>query len=98
DITERKLAEKRLAAEHAVTRILMESATVAEAAPKILQAICECLEWQLGVLWRVDRDADVLRCVEIWHPASAHLSAFAGASRLHAFPRGGSLPGNVWAS
>src|SRR5438093_4299669 len=98
DITERKLAEKRLAAEHAVTRILMESATVAEAAPRILQAICECMEWQMGILWRVDRDAEVLRCVDIWHQVSANLAEFADTSRLHAFPRGGSLPGEVWVS
>ncbi len=48
DITERKKAEQRLAAQHAVTCILAESATLGAAAPRILRALCECLRWEFG--------------------------------------------------
>ena len=37
EITQRKLFEQRQAMEHAVTRLLAESETVAEAMPKIIQ-------------------------------------------------------------
>src|SRR5262249_50939017 len=42
DITERKRAEQRLMAQHTVTQTLAEAATLEEATPKILQAVCEC--------------------------------------------------------
>src|SRR5204863_8328011 len=62
DITERKLAERRMLAEHAVTRVLYESADMQQAAPRILQVICESLDWDTGAVWMVDRQTGVLRC------------------------------------
>jgi len=41
DITERKRAEQRLAAQYAVTRVLAETTTLHEAIPSMLQAICD---------------------------------------------------------
>ena len=70
DITERKRAEQRLIAQHSVTQILAEAATIEEATPKILQALCECLGWDLGALWRIDREAGVLRCAQMWRKPS----------------------------
>lgn len=65
DITERKLVERRLAAQHAVTRVLAEAATLAEATPILLRAVCEGLGWVLGALWYVDRTHDELHCVGV---------------------------------
>ena len=56
DISERKQAESRLNAQYDITRILSESASMAEAAPKILQSICSCLDWQYGEIWQVDQE------------------------------------------
>src|SRR6267143_4039091 len=50
---ERKRVERRLAAQHAVTSVLAESATLNDATPRILQAVCESLEWEMGALWKV---------------------------------------------
>ena len=66
DITERKRAERRLLAQHTVTRILAEAETLEAAAPDILQAMCAALPWDRGALWRVDRQAGALRCVAVW--------------------------------
>ncbi len=41
DISVRKREESHLAAQYAVTRARAESATIAEAAPRILQAVCD---------------------------------------------------------
>ncbi|HEX8422075.1 MAG TPA: PAS domain S-box protein, partial [Pyrinomonadaceae bacterium] len=49
DITERKRAARRLAAQHGVTRVLAEAASVREAASKILETVCENLRWEMGV-------------------------------------------------
>lgn len=98
DITERKRAGQRLAAQYTVTRILAEAATLSDAAPRILQAICESLGWELGILWSVDRDAHVLRCVETWHMPSIGVAEFEAISRQRAFAPGVGLPGRIWAS
>jgi PAS domain S-box-containing protein len=90
--------KQNLIAQYAVTRALAESASLDEATPKILQAVCESLGWQFGALWVVDRDADVLRSVESWRNSSVELAEFEKLSQQPAFKRGEGLPGIVWAS
>lgn len=98
DMTARKLAERCLAAEHAVTRILAEAAEIINAAPGMMQAICESLGWDVGVVWTVDGQANVLRCIDVWHAPTVEAPAFAQASRQGAFALGVGLPGRVWRS
>ena len=74
DITERKQAEQRLVAQHTVTQILAQAATLQEATAKILRAVCECLVWDVGALWSLDKEAGVLRCVEVWHKESIEVA------------------------
>ncbi len=54
DITQDERLEKRQIAQHNVTRIISESANLAEATPKILQDICEYLGWDVGELWMIE--------------------------------------------
>jgi len=96
DITERKRAEHRLLAQHTVTQILAEAATLEEATPKILQAVCESLLWDVGTLWRTDREAGMLRFVEVWHKESLKIPEFEAACRETTFVPGIELPGRVW--
>src|SRR6266568_9582483 len=67
DVTDRKRARSRLAADHAVTHVLAESPTLEAAAPRILQEICESLKWDMGAMWKADEEAGALRCVDLWH-------------------------------
>jgi two-component system sensor histidine kinase/response regulator len=98
DISGRKRAERRLAAQHAATRILAESGTLREAATSLLQVMCEGLGWDVGALWTVDEAADVLRCVEFWQRPEHAVTGFARATRQSQFPPGVGLPGRVWAN
>ena len=98
DITERKQAEQRLVAQHTVTQILAQAATLQEATPKILQAVCECLVWDVGALWSLDKEAGVLRCVEVWHKESIEVPEFEATSHETTFIPGIGLPGRVWFS
>ena len=98
DVTERKRAEERLRVQHTVAQILAEAATIEEATPRILLAIGECLGWDVGALWRVDREAEALRCVELWHEASIEVPEFERVSREFTFGPGLGLPGRVWSS
>src|SRR5882724_4638644 len=98
EVIERKRAEQRLMAQHTVTQILAEAATLEDVTPKLLQAVCEYLLWDLGALWSVDRQAGVLRCVEVWHKASVEVPQFEAISRASTFMSGIGLPGRVWSS
>jgi PAS domain S-box-containing protein len=98
DVTERRHAEQRLLVQHSVARILAEAATVEEATPKILQAVCECIGWHIGVFWRVDREAGVLRYAGMWRKPSVEAAQFEALTRASTFSPGSGLPGRVWES
>ena len=98
DITERKRAEQRFVLQHTVTRRLAVAAALEEVTPRILQTVCEFLQWELGALWSLDREAGVLRCVEVWHKESVKVQQFEVACRQSNFMPGIGLPGRVWSS
>ncbi len=96
DITGRQAQERRRAARLALTQSLAESPTVADAAPRIIRAICENLGWEVGAFWLVDRGEDVLRCIDTWRIPTARTAEFEASSRGRTFARGVGLPGRVW--
>jgi len=96
DVTERKRQEARLACQYAITRALAEAPTLASATPRILQAICESLNWSVGAVWRVDQNENLLRFVESWHIPSARVEEFDRSTHSQTFPPGVGLPGRVW--
>ena len=98
DITNRKRRRQRLAAEHDVARVLAESRSIVEAAPRLMQAIAGNLDWEVGNIWIVDRVADLLRCVEFWNAPGFAAPEFEAACRRTTFARGVGLPGRVWES
>ena len=96
DVTDRKQAELRLAAQYAVARILAEATSLEDAAPGILEGICESLGWPLGILWSVDRGSEVLRFVGAWGDPALAAGEFVDLSREIALSPGVGLPGRVW--
>ncbi|MDP9379167.1 MAG: PAS domain S-box protein [Chloroflexota bacterium] len=96
DVTERKRAERRLVAQYTVSRVLSESPNLGDAAPRVLQAMGEGLDWDYGALWTVDHE--VLRCVEAWHSSSVDLTDLIAESRTVSFRPGEGLPGSAWVS
>ena len=98
DITERKRKEKLQTSEYGVSRVLAESATLSEAAPRIMQAICDGMDWDFSAMWLLDAPEDKLRCIDIWRSTGAEVTAFETATRGSFFPRVVGLPGRVLAS
>jgi PAS domain S-box-containing protein len=96
DITERKMAEQRLLARNAVARALAESATVDEAARRILQSLAESLGWEMAAMWQVDAQASELRCLSLWFPPKLELQPLADAIKTPVFEEGAGLPGRIW--
>src|SRR5206468_10561348 len=99
DISERKRAEQRERMEHAVTRVLAESETLAQAIPKIVQTICETLNWDCGARWSLDERLHAICCVETWSIPNEAVADFITEVREMTFqPTHRGLVRQVWMS
>jgi PAS domain S-box-containing protein len=98
DVGDRRAAEARLATQYAVTRALAESTTLDEAGPRMLRAICEGLEWSIGLLWLMDRPSSRLRLAQVWRVPGLEGTQFEELSRRATFAGGIGLPGRVYAA
>jgi signal transduction histidine kinase/CheY-like chemotaxis protein len=106
EIIERRRAEEKIVhlqlmtkqVHLAVSQVLEESSSLAEATPKLFDAIGHCAGWELGAMWTVAPVEHVLRCEEVWHVSSIEATEFAMSSRACTFEPGSGLPGRVWAS
>jgi signal transduction histidine kinase/CheY-like chemotaxis protein len=94
----RKASERHLAAQNVTTYVLVESATLAEAMPRVLEAVCKSLDWIMGVRWSVDPQAHVLRCAEMHVTPPRLLQEMVEVNRRVTFPHGVGLPGRVWST
>jgi PAS domain S-box-containing protein len=98
DISERKNAERRRSARLAVTQALAQSPKLRDAAGFILSAMCDSLDWDIGLLWLVDPVDRILRCDASWRRPSVNVERFERASWDRTFGPGIGLPGRVWTS
>ncbi|MDB5839751.1 MAG: hypothetical protein JWQ23_1703 [Herminiimonas sp.] len=76
DVTRRKQVELRQAMEHAVTRLLAESASLVEVMPEIIETICETLGWVCGAMWTVNKKESSLRRNAVWARAKPQIEGF----------------------
>ena len=99
DVTDRKRAEARLAAEHAVTRLLAESESLEQAAPGILDAIRVSVRADTSLLWLPDTPKKRLSlAIHCPRPESEIAASFGEECRAFHFLPGKGLPGRVWAT
>ncbi len=97
DITQRRQALQRLAAQEMAAAALVESTALSDAAPKVLHAICASLGWSVGTVWMVDAGHDHLACSAFWS-AERDMAAFETQSCQRRINFGEGLPGGVWRS
>lgn len=95
DITQRKRIEERLFLQYAVTHILAQSATVEDAAPQLLRALCEAIEWEVGEFWWKDPTSQRLQLKGSWHSQVVDADQYFHISAQMLFPRDDGLPRDV---
>src|SRR5207247_9180427 len=81
---------------YAATCIRAEARTLKKALSRILEVVCDTLQWEVGAFWCVDGPAEVLRCTESYESPAARLPSFLAAARDCAVPPGAGLLGRVW--
>jgi diguanylate cyclase (GGDEF)-like protein/PAS domain S-box-containing protein len=98
DISERRLSERLLRAQHAITRVLAQAQSSEEAMRGLLAALGEAMGWQLGSWWSpAENNREVLRCRSVWRSGDA-AAEFEEVSLGLELERGVALPGRVWAT
>lgn len=85
----------RFAIQYQVALALAESAHLNSAAYNILKAICEILDWQVGEIWAIDPNTQMLRYVADWS-TSQHLKQLEKISQSIELHEGEGLPGHIW--
>ncbi|MGH2942838.1 MAG: sensor domain-containing protein, partial [Solirubrobacteraceae bacterium] len=99
DISERLRNESYVATEHDIAHVLLESRTLDEARPRVLEAFGTGLGWAVGAWWAVDPGAGVVRCERFWRtPAADAADGFERATMAAALAPGAGLAGRVWQS
>jgi len=93
-----RASEARKATQLAVTEVLARATSLEGSFRQILETTCRGLGWCLGALWRVDREANVLRCADVWDGSGPPSGEFAAVSRRTSLSPGVGLPGRVWTS
>ena len=100
DVTERKLTERYVEAQHEATRVLAEATTTAEALPALLRAIGERMGWPVAAFWTSTGAGPVadLRCTAFWQEPGTGFEEYAAATRALSLTPGDGLPGRAWES
>src|SRR5207248_5227646 len=96
-IADRRRSESLRETDHALATILSEERDLKHATPRILQAVCEMLEWDVGILWQTNDSQEMLEYVDSWQRVP-RFDEFVAGSRIRAFRKGIGLPVRVWAT
>ena len=96
DLTEAKRSERQISTFYAICQILAEGAGMAHTARETLRVVCEIGDWDIGLVWNVDRGTELLRLSEVWRGRRLPMEPFEQKSRELSFRRGIGLPGRVW--
>jgi PAS domain S-box-containing protein len=91
-------SQEQLALLYSVAGILAAADSVADAMPRVLEAVCGRLDWDAGAYWAVDAAGGILRCGAFRQRPGRDLERFRSISREITFAPGVGLPGRVWAS
>ncbi len=96
DVTDRKRTENRLALQYAVTRILGDSTDSLDSAKSILEAACAQLGWDVGALWKLDPNEQLMHCVDVCKAPGLEINEFENVTRGSKLAKGVGLPGRIW--
>ena len=95
-IDERAAAERRLATQYAVSRLVAQATPADDPVPALLATLCAGLEFAVATLWTVDESDQRLYCHAVHAAELDGLAAFAQRTRGLRLARGEGLPGQVW--
>src|SRR2546423_598432 len=96
EVHDRRRAQQLQGIAYEVTSALAGSSGADVTLPKILQILCEGLNRELGVLWKLNRQANLLECTDVWQRPGPAFDEFISLSQDTPLARGVGLAGRVW--
>ena len=93
DVSEAKKAEKIVALQHSVSKILAERGTSDQTITDVIETVCTKIGWDLGAFWQLNLTGDALRLSAKYSDRAANLSSFEELSEKFKFKPGEGLPG-----
>jgi len=93
-VADRRRAELLRETDHALATILSEERDLEQAMPRILQAVCDRLGWDIGILWLTNETSQALEYAYSWQQ-NDRLTEFIDDSRTRTYRAGEPLPGRV---
>ncbi len=96
DMTEQNHLKLEKEIQQTVTRDLVPSNSVTKATANILETICEKLLIDIGMLWVVDKQQNLLRCINYWQDNKISGTIFIKYSQYATLGLGEGLAGTAW--
>lgn len=96
DITEKVETETKLKLQYDISKTLVEEEDTSEAMSRILEMVCQSMQWQYGEYWLVDHSEEVLRFQDGWCHPDACCSSIKGVTKKLTLSKSEGLPGRVW--
>lgn len=81
DLSERKRAEARIAAQYEVARVLASAESMADGIHEVLAEVGSAFAWDVGVFWAPGSVTEDLQCIDIWSTPGIELVEFELESR-----------------
>lgn len=97
DITNSRQMAARREMRQQVSLALAEASNLNAAAPEILRAVCEQMQWEFGTLWMMDGDHNSIRSSAVFQ-TSSRTESFARDIQAKGFVSGEGIPGKVWST
>jgi PAS domain S-box-containing protein len=96
DITLRKEAQARFNMQYALTNMLSQADSLADASRLLLQQVCEQIGWNAGAFWSVNQEEQRLQLISSWNDPLIPLDAEIGKLSQINLTLGEDIPGTVW--
>jgi signal transduction histidine kinase/CheY-like chemotaxis protein len=96
EVHDRRRAQQLQGIAYEITSVLAGSNPMEVTLSKVLQILCEGLDRELGIIWRLNRRTNLLECTDVWQRPGPAFDEFITLSQEKPLARGVGLAGRVW--
>lgn len=98
DVTKLKQSVLLRDVRHGVAMTFGQYSSLEEIVPKIIQTICETLEWKVGLFWSVDTERNTIKYFTSWHQGGEALEEFVKSAKSVVFTTNTGFAGQLLTS
>lgn len=96
DMTEAKRKKEYIQSQSDILKMMEHKQLFTEIVPQILQIICQRFDWDLGEIWLIDKEENVLRCFRVYDKEKNILSNDSNIRSPKTTKYGQGFLGEIW--